>query len=64
MDGCNWQTFRDAPGWVSRGSVGKGCLKSELHENKEERVKKKKESWLLYRDFSISNEMSCRNFKI
>ena len=37
------------------GSVTNDCLKSELDENKEERVKEKKknQSWLLYRDVAF-----------
>lgn len=40
------------------------CLKSELDENKEERVKEKKKSVLAaLQRCSVSNKMRCRNFK-
>ena len=41
---------------MPRGSVTNDCLKSELDENKAERVKEKKkknQSWLLYRDVAF-----------
>ena len=40
------------------------CLKSELDENKEERVKEKEKSVLAaLQRCSVSNKMRCRNFK-
>lgn len=41
------------------------CLKSELDENKEERVNEKKKKSVLaaLQRCSVSNKMRCRNFK-
>ena len=42
-----------------------GCLKSELDENREESVgKKKNQSWLLYRDFSFLMKSDVEVFKL